>query len=759
MIWMLVHDPSKPKPQKVPIDPNTGRPADPHQQLNFSQAVEAAQRLNAQVGYHLTHNNPFFLVDIDECLVDGVWNDTSRELISRFPGAAVEVSQSGTGLHIIGSYANIPVEHGCKSKLLHSEYYTHDRFIALTGTQVCGDVLTEHDLPLLALTQEYFPPKSHVLGAEWTDTPRDGYTGPDDDDALIDRMLASVDVQAELGHRASLRHLWDADVEVLDRVFPSVSGDDFDHSSAEQSLCNKLAFWTGCNCERIERLFARSALVRDKWENREDYRASTILGAVSNCTSIYTSGPKLPDIYEPASMDIQEITTSRLLWADEQRLHFVGCVYVLDEHKLYTPRGDKLGPEQFSAIYGGYSYIMDANNKSKPEQNAFKTFTQSQYLEFPKVGKVCFRPLHPPRSIVVEEGIHMFNTYQPAPVSSIAGDHSPLIDLLTQWLPSERDRTILLSYMASLVQNPGVKFGWAPVIQGVEGCGKTLIIEMLERAVGRNYSHRPKASDVANHFNAYLEGRLLCTIDELKIDEKKREELMDFLYEIIGNDWIQAEGKGVNQKMIDCYANFILFTNHQGAVLKTRNDRRLAVFHLATQSAADLDARGLTEPYFRQLYEWANNGGYTHLVHFLQQYSIDPQFDPAGMATRAPLTTSTDEAVSVSLTRVQAEITTAIEEGIIGFRGGWISSVMCRDYLSTQGMRNVHPRVVTRNIKKLGYVPHPGLPNEGKLSVAVELPDGGRRPRLYVLAGSVPSTLQGGTIIKDAYMNAQNSVF
>jgi hypothetical protein len=183
------------------------------------------------------------------------------------------------------------------------------------------------------------------------------------------------------------------------------------------------------------------------------------------------------------------------------------------------------------------------------------------------------------------------------------------------------------------------------------------------------------------------------------------------------------------------------------------------VFHLATQSAADLDARGLTEPYFRQLYEWANNGGYTHLVHFLQQYSIDPQFDPAGMATRAPLTTSTDEAVSVSLTRVQAEITTAIEEGIIGFRGGWISSVMCRDYLSTQGMRNVHPRVVTRNIKKLGYVPHPGLPNEGKLSVAVELPDGGRRPRLYVLAGSVPSTLQGGTIIKDAYMNAQNSVF
>ena len=46
-------------------------------------------------------------------------------------------------------------------------------------------------------------------------------------------------------------------------------------SEADQALSNLLAFWTRRDREQMDRLFRRSARMRDKW-NRQDYRDRTI---------------------------------------------------------------------------------------------------------------------------------------------------------------------------------------------------------------------------------------------------------------------------------------------------------------------------------------------------------------------------------------------------------------------------------------------------------------------------------------------------
>jgi hypothetical protein len=56
-----------------------------------------------------------------------------------------------------------------------------------------------------------------------------------------------------------------------------------------------------------------------------------------------------------------------------------------------------------------------------------------------------------------------------------AGDAGPFLRHLAKLLPDERDRSILLAYMAASIQHKGVKFQWAPLIQGAEGNGKTLL--------------------------------------------------------------------------------------------------------------------------------------------------------------------------------------------------------------------------------------------------------------------------------------------
>jgi len=41
-----------------------------------------------------------------------------------------------------------------------------------------------------------------------------------------------------------------------------------DHSRADLALCGMLAFWCGGDPERIDRLFRRSDLMREKWDRR-----------------------------------------------------------------------------------------------------------------------------------------------------------------------------------------------------------------------------------------------------------------------------------------------------------------------------------------------------------------------------------------------------------------------------------------------------------------------------------------------------------
>jgi len=53
-------------------------------------------------------------------------------------------------------------------------------------------------------------------------------------------------------------------------------------SEADQALCNILAFYMGGDFEKIDELFQKSKLYREKWD-REDYKEATITNAINCC--------------------------------------------------------------------------------------------------------------------------------------------------------------------------------------------------------------------------------------------------------------------------------------------------------------------------------------------------------------------------------------------------------------------------------------------------------------------------------------------
>ena len=247
------------------------------------------------VGFVFTENDPYFFIDVDNCLVDqatATWSPLAHEFVNRFPNAYTEVSQSGTGLHIICAYTSIPEGfNSLNDQKTGLEMYWRDRFVAMTLTGN-GDVDIDYTQGIHDSIARYGRIRSD-RSARWTTAPCDDWSGPADDDELIKMALNSSSAASVFGNKASFADLWNANVERLSVSYPSDQGKDYNASAADAALCSHLAFWTGKDCERIERLFNRSGLVRGKWTDRQDYRENTILGAVERCDTVYRSQPTL----------------------------------------------------------------------------------------------------------------------------------------------------------------------------------------------------------------------------------------------------------------------------------------------------------------------------------------------------------------------------------------------------------------------------------------------------------------------------------
>ncbi|HQT27148.1 MAG TPA: hypothetical protein PLK99_11245, partial [Burkholderiales bacterium] len=116
----------------IPISPVTGQIINAHDRQHWT----TPDKCNDHKAF-VFNGVRYFFVDIDDCLVDGKWSPLALSILAMFPGAYMEVSRSGTGLHIIGTARTIPA-HLCKNAALHIELYTDKRFCALTGTHAQG---------------------------------------------------------------------------------------------------------------------------------------------------------------------------------------------------------------------------------------------------------------------------------------------------------------------------------------------------------------------------------------------------------------------------------------------------------------------------------------------------------------------------------------------------------------------------------------------------------------------------------------------
>lgn len=288
--WKLVTRAGQTKPTKVPIDAKTGKFAntmDPNTWSDHTTALHfAKQNAGYGVGFVFTADDPFVFVDIDNALQpDNTWSPLAHQLCTMFAGAFVEVSQSLAGLHIIG-VGKRPEGFGCKADGF--DIYDQGRFVALTGVSRTGDAATDCASVTDQLVRTYMAPETPIALADWSDSPREDWAGPADDDELLAIALRSKSAASTFSGKASFKDLWECNEDALGRTYPHDQGTQpFDHSAADMALLQHLAFYTGCDADRMDRMFRQSGLMRDKFEDRDDYRTGSVLLAISRQGDVF----------------------------------------------------------------------------------------------------------------------------------------------------------------------------------------------------------------------------------------------------------------------------------------------------------------------------------------------------------------------------------------------------------------------------------------------------------------------------------------
>lgn len=214
-------------------------------------------------------------IDLDDVVnaETGTINSTALKTVD-YLDSYTEYSVSGKGLHILVNGRLHTKElnarglsKGIKYRFdddFEIEMYDNSRYLTFTGNtfkdipiQSRADKANALYNRLVALRESKRQPTAVHKQNQTVQQPV-----TDDDNALLQRMFKS-----KCG--TEIKALFEGDI--------SKCGS---NSEADLKLCRHLAYWTGKDEERIDRLFRQSGLYRAKWD-RTDYRQSTIDLAIS----------------------------------------------------------------------------------------------------------------------------------------------------------------------------------------------------------------------------------------------------------------------------------------------------------------------------------------------------------------------------------------------------------------------------------------------------------------------------------------------
>jgi len=278
VLWQAKWQPDKGKYDKPPINARTGGNAQSNNPATWAPfpvataAFEQGAGKYAGVGYVPSDEDPYTGIDLDDCITEAgkvaSWAASWIALLDSY----TERSPSGRGLRVF-TRAVLPVTGGKRGPV---EMYRTLHYLTVTGRHLPGTPATinARQESVEAMYRAVFTPASAKAEATPPSFARAEGLPSDDTDLL------ALAFQAKNGEkiRALYAGNWQAEYT--------------SQSEADLALCALLAFYTGPDPARLDRLFRTSGLYRDKWDDvhfsgGETHGQRCVHKALAGCAEFY----------------------------------------------------------------------------------------------------------------------------------------------------------------------------------------------------------------------------------------------------------------------------------------------------------------------------------------------------------------------------------------------------------------------------------------------------------------------------------------
>lgn len=228
-----------------------------------------------------------------------------------------------------------------------------------------------------------------------------------------------------------------------------------------------------------------------------------------------------------------------------------------------------------------------------------------------------------------------FNQYRAGPGSRHTAVSEaqirPWLDHFEWLFPKAEERTTLLKWMAHIVQKPGVKIRWAPVLVSGQGLGKDLLLKPLHHGLGVQNVKEISPYHLLDKWTDYFEAQLIVVQEMLRLDKTEVYERVKAQITGTGAGIVLVEKKFQPAYPVPNKAAFCFLTNNVDAFSIAADDRRFYVVSCAPTERN-------TSEYYRAIDAWYNEGGLELVFAYLSK------LDTTGLnVDNAPAWTSAKE--------------------------------------------------------------------------------------------------------------------
>ena len=403
----------------------------------------------------------------------------------------------------------------------------------------------------------------------------------------------------------------------------------------------------------------------------------------------------LPDI----SREVRQIerdtakATGLLPWAK-------GLCYVTATNQFYRHTTDRrFAPEVLDLMYSVPPVGDD--KPPRPRDYVIQTAGCAQ------VENLRYDPANGAKRFFTVDNVPFVNTYRAdfTPPDHGRAEEAGEIVLghMSKLIHDPEHQAMLLSWMAYLVQHPGKKIRWAPLVQSGEGAGKGMLHSIMQAVLGRrNVSKVAGNTIMTSNWNDWAVGHQLVTIEEVRIIGSNRHAIMDKLKPLITDDDIGISKRFEDHRSQPNVTNYLMFTNYHDALAIREDGRRYFVLASPLQNEVDIAALSKSGHYTRLATCIRDNAA--GLRAWFETYPLAKGFEPEG---RAPVTPFLREFASNAASPLAASVADCIDDEPHALvRKDLISLGCLRGSLDSSHLQDFSDQALAAVLRELGWTKH-----------------------------------------------------